>query len=275
MQAQRKENDSSWWRDLSCNSMEYIEKNKWFGNANRSNSVNNVIWPRNLLRNSIIHFHICSYIWQHICSGSRFQRCDGHKLKIFLSIKFVKKNKIFWTCYRHSFETMNLSKYVAEYEQMWKWIIEFLSKFQGRDLKIAELIRYVLPNHWFSSKSDIIMSCHFLCVELYLVYIPWNCECCARCIPTLIIVSSVCCPLLIADHPLEVNVYNIPICKMFSARPSLRVAWPFLNCDWHRNAKRFLKVSRTRCYSYEQRCALNSHLHPIDASFNITVGRVL
>ena len=31
---------------------------------------------------------------------------------------------------------MTLSKYVAEYEQMWKWMGEFLSKFHGRGIKI-------------------------------------------------------------------------------------------------------------------------------------------
>ena len=28
------------------------------------------------------------------------------------------------------------SKHVAEYEQMCKWMVEFLSKFQGRGIKI-------------------------------------------------------------------------------------------------------------------------------------------
>ena len=31
---------------------------------------------------------------------------------------------------------IQICKYVAEYEQMWKWIIEFLSKFQGGGIKI-------------------------------------------------------------------------------------------------------------------------------------------
>ena len=37
-------------------------------------------------------------------------------------------------------EIATLSKYIAEYEQMWKWMAEFLSKFQGRGcrgIKIA------------------------------------------------------------------------------------------------------------------------------------------
>ena len=31
---------------------------------------------------------------------------------------------------------MTLSKYVAEYELMCKWMVEFLSKFQGRGIEI-------------------------------------------------------------------------------------------------------------------------------------------
>ena len=35
-----------------------------------------------------------------------------------------------------SVETVTLSKHVAEYEQMWKWKVEFFRKSQGRDKKI-------------------------------------------------------------------------------------------------------------------------------------------
>ena len=31
---------------------------------------------------------------------------------------------------------MTLSKYVSEFYETWKWMVEFLSKFQGRRLKI-------------------------------------------------------------------------------------------------------------------------------------------
>ena len=31
---------------------------------------------------------------------------------------------------------LTLRKYVAKYEQMWKWMVEFLSKYQGRGIKI-------------------------------------------------------------------------------------------------------------------------------------------
>ena len=46
---------------------------------------------------------------------------------------------ILWNCDRHSVEPVILSKYVAEYDQMWKWMVEYLSKFQhfqGRGIKI-------------------------------------------------------------------------------------------------------------------------------------------
>ena len=36
----------------------------------------------------------------------------------------------------HSAEPVTLSKYAAESELMWKWMVEILSKFQGRGIKI-------------------------------------------------------------------------------------------------------------------------------------------
>ena len=44
--------------------------------------------------------------------------------------------KYYEISYRHRVEPVTLSKYVVEYDQMWKWMIEFLSKFQGRVIKI-------------------------------------------------------------------------------------------------------------------------------------------
>ena len=41
------------------------------------------------------------------------------------------------TCERHSDETVTLRKNVVEYEQMWKFMVEFL-KFQCRGLKITK-----------------------------------------------------------------------------------------------------------------------------------------
>ena len=49
----------------------------------------------------------------------------------------VKEDEIYLAFDHHSGKTVTLGKYVAEYEQMRKWMIEFLSKFQGRGFKIA------------------------------------------------------------------------------------------------------------------------------------------
>ena len=49
---------------------------------------------------------------------------------------FRLTDEILWNCDRHSVEPVTLSKYVAEYEQMWKWMVEFLSKIQGHGIKI-------------------------------------------------------------------------------------------------------------------------------------------
>ena len=48
----------------------------------------------------------------------------------------MKGYEIFPDRDRHSVETVILNKYVTEYEQMWKWIVEFLSKFQSSGIKI-------------------------------------------------------------------------------------------------------------------------------------------
>ena len=54
----------------------------------------------------------------------------------FLPILLVKWNDILCNCDRYSVEPLSLRKYVAEYEQMWKWMVAFISKFQGRGIKI-------------------------------------------------------------------------------------------------------------------------------------------
>ena len=40
------------------------------------------------------------------------------------------------TLWRHNVEPVTLSKYVVEYEQMSKFMVEFISKFHGSDIKI-------------------------------------------------------------------------------------------------------------------------------------------
>ena len=40
------------------------------------------------------------------------------------------------TTVRPRVKPVTLKKYVAEYEQMWKWMVKFLSRFDGRCIKI-------------------------------------------------------------------------------------------------------------------------------------------
>ena len=48
----------------------------------------------------------------------------------------MKRDEILCACGHHGIKTVTLSEYVDEFEEMCKWIIEFLSKFQGRGIKI-------------------------------------------------------------------------------------------------------------------------------------------
>ena len=51
----------------------------------------------------------------------------------------MKRDEILWNCDRHSVGLVTLSKYVVEYEQMWKWLGEFFSKFQDSGIKIDKV----------------------------------------------------------------------------------------------------------------------------------------
>ena len=59
----------------------------------------------------------------------------------------MKGDEIFRDCDRHIVETVTLSKYVKEYEQMRTRMDEFLSKFQGCGIKIDRVnsIRVAKP----------------------------------------------------------------------------------------------------------------------------------
>ena len=46
---------------------------------------------------------------------------------------------IFRACDRHSDETVALSKTVAKYEHMRKWMVEFLKKFTSRNINILRI----------------------------------------------------------------------------------------------------------------------------------------
>ena len=87
----------------------------------------------------------------------------------------MKGVEIFRDCDRHRVETLTLSKYVTEYEQMWKWMVEFLSKFQGRGIKIDRCsYSYKLPNHWFSAISYVLLFAKWRHLELSFS-LRWTC----------------------------------------------------------------------------------------------------
>ena len=52
----------------------------------------------------------------------------------------MKGDEIFGDSDSHRIETDTLCKYVTEYEQMWTWMDEFLSKFHGSGIKIDRVI---------------------------------------------------------------------------------------------------------------------------------------
>ena len=96
----------------------------------------------------------------------------------------MKRDEILCNCDRHSVEPVALSKYVPGYEQMWKWMVEFLSKFQGRGIKIDRvnsilvdksiiffnILREIAP--WVTSSWAIVFFALSLRL-LPLVYILW------------------------------------------------------------------------------------------------------
>ena len=95
-------------------------------------------------------------------------------------VYLVIRDQIFWAFVGDSIETVCIRKYVAEYEQMWKWI---LSKFQGHGMKIARvnLIRVAKPlifsiyyvpllDKWRHHEPS--SSLLWTCIDLALVYIP-------------------------------------------------------------------------------------------------------
>ena len=59
---------------------------------------------------------------------------------------------------RVTIEIVSLSKYVTECEQMWKWMVEFLRKFQGRGIKIDRVnsIRVAKPLIFFNILREVV-----------------------------------------------------------------------------------------------------------------------
>ena len=72
-----------------------------------------------------------------------YKRKSLIKCELFASISpyliIETEGEIFRDCDRHGVETVTLSKYVTEYEQMGKWMVEFLSKFQNSVIKIGRV----------------------------------------------------------------------------------------------------------------------------------------
>ena len=57
----------------------------------------------------------------------------------FIRILLVKGDEILRACDRHSNETVTSGKNVTKYKPMQKWIVEFLSKSESRDIKIVRV----------------------------------------------------------------------------------------------------------------------------------------
>ena len=119
---------------------------------------------------------IIYYLWKYL----------GHILNHILH--FYRK----WGSYANflggrtlSIDPMTLSNYVEEYEQMWKWMVEFRSKFQGHGIEIDRvysirvaksmiffnILRVIAP--WVMSSWAIV----FFALRKHLlleVYILWQ-----------------------------------------------------------------------------------------------------
>ena len=155
--------------------------------------------PWNLPRNSAIPLRICSYSVTYIYSGSTPWRSQGRKIEVnfgwykftftyntiqYFGFSLVNGNNIFRTCDSRSVKTMTLSKYVAEYSQFRKWIAKFLSKVQGRSIKITTVnsihlakliiyfsISYLLPVTYLWT-TILFFNFRIPSVTLYILTIP-------------------------------------------------------------------------------------------------------
>ena len=78
---------------------------------------------------------VCKWLVVH---GAGMHKLNSKKTVAHdVTCTFVKGDEIFLTCDRHSFETMAASKYITEFEQLQKLIVDFISKFQDRGIKIS------------------------------------------------------------------------------------------------------------------------------------------
>ena len=91
-----------------------------------------MLWVLNNHENSSFFYELHYFM-------KEYQWYNANFLLQFLPIYLVKGYEIFLACDRHSVETVTTIKYVAEYEQARKWMAEFLSTFQGRDIEIVRV----------------------------------------------------------------------------------------------------------------------------------------
>ena len=97
----------------------------------------------NFLRNSIIHFRMFLYLETCFLRVTvsllrRLQSVSKIQVPIhpYLIISEGRRNIIVRPCGRRSSETVTHRKHVNKYKNMWKWLVEFLRKFENRALKL-------------------------------------------------------------------------------------------------------------------------------------------
>ena len=66
-----------------------------------------------------------------------------------LSLSNLGMETKFFDINRHSNETVTLMKHVTKYKNMHKWMIEFLRKFENRNIILLELTRFPSENQSF------------------------------------------------------------------------------------------------------------------------------
>ena len=57
----------------------------------------------------------------------------------------MKEDEIVRPSNRHSIESVTLRKHVIKYKNMRKLMVEFLRKFENRQLKVVEITRFLSP----------------------------------------------------------------------------------------------------------------------------------
>ena len=90
-----------------------------------------------------IHFRLFLYLETCLLTGTvsllcRLQSVSKIHVPLYPSlIILLMGDEIVRPCDRHSNDTVTLRKHVTKYKNMWKWIVQFLSKFENRGIKIA------------------------------------------------------------------------------------------------------------------------------------------